>query len=280
MPIDLNGDGSVRAFADYNGNHELNSGGSISLYKWDGDRWNLLGNDGNSNSISLPESEAQLSRSLALNSAGTIIAVGTNAAFFDVESFSSVTVYWFNGSEWVLRGQPIFSEQRSALTTGVNVGISADGNRIVFAEPFHDQGIDSGTLAGPNLGIIRVFEWSGSDWNQLGSTLLGPQERSSLGYQLSFSADGNTIAASEGFNRDIQTVVFRWDGQNWIQLGPPINRTEANFFQSFENGDLDISGDGNTLVIGDPNNSDESATNGGMATSIRGMALIGSLTMN
>lgn len=262
IPVDLNGDGTVRAYADYKGNHDFDNGGVVRIRQWNGSSWVTLGE---SNSVELPNSEAEFGRSIKLNAAGNMLAVGTNAGFSDSESYSSISVYQFINNEWSLRGTPILSNQTSLIGTGVEIAISADGNRIVFAEPFHDQGINNGTLAGPNLGIIRAFEWNGSDWSQLGSTLLGTEDRSSLGNHLAFSADGNTIVASDGYQEDITIRTFRWDGQNWNQLGTAIPRSPGFFFLPFADGGVSVSGDGNTLVVGVPSITSD-ADNGGLVT--------------
>ncbi|MEM6770672.1 MAG: T9SS type A sorting domain-containing protein [Bacteroidota bacterium] len=251
VPVDLNADGTVRAYADYNDNTSSTGGGVVRISRLTVDGWRRMGA---SNTIQSAIPEEEFGVSINLNASGTIIAIGATGEFSSIESYSKIAVYQFTGNEWVLRGTPIQSEQTSLLNTGAQVAISADGNRIVFAEHWHDQNTQDGTLAGPNFGIIRVFEWDGNDWAQLGNTILGEAEDAALGSLLAFSADGNTLAASDNSADEVTINVYRWDGQVWSQLGAKVPSPSSNLFLTFEQGAISLDGDGNTLVIGAPNN--------------------------
>lgn len=251
IPVDINADGTVRAYADYAGNTSNGSGGAVRISRWNNGSWQRMGATAGIQSSVAGE---EFGRSISLSSSGSIVAIGTFGIFSNIESRSRVSVYQFNGEEWELRGTPIESDQTGLSPAGANVSISSNGNRVAFIEHLHDQNVSDGTLAGPNYGIIRIFEWTGDDWSQMGNTILGQFEGSLLGKIVSFSADGNTIAASDAGTDEVSIRLYRWDGQTWNQLGASIPSPASFFFQSFEEGDISLNGDGNVIVIGAPNN--------------------------
>ena len=76
--------------------------------------------------------------------------------------------------------------------SGGDVSLSADGNVVAIGASGNDgNGLDSGH--------VRLYEWSGSAWNQLGNDIDGemPGDQSQI---VSLSADGSTVAIGALFN--------------------------------------------------------------------------------
>ena len=68
------------------------------------------------------------------------------------------------------------------------------GNRIVFGCYENDD-------AGDDAGCIRIYEYVGNDWKQIGDDILGPisdnnETDVNFGYSVSMSYDGSKVAAS------------------------------------------------------------------------------------
>ncbi len=63
--------------------------------------------------------------------------------------------------------------------------MSADGSRLAVGAPSYDGN-------GESSGHVRVFQWSGDHWVQMGSDLQGEASGDRLGKSVSISADVDT----------------------------------------------------------------------------------------
>ena len=90
-------------------------------------------------------------------------------------------------------------------------------------------------------------------WEQIGQTILGDQQESYLGDQVSISDDGTTIAvgtgaySSNGLSYNGKVQVYRLVNNVWTQLGPDINGVENE--ETLGNS-LSLNEDGTILAIG------------------------------
>jgi Secretion system C-terminal sorting domain len=86
-------------------------------------------------------------------------------------------------------------------------------------------------------------------WQQLGADFDGEEEYANAGYSLSLSDDGLTVAYGAPQNNLVagKTTIFTWDGNSWIQKGADLIGL-ANYERSGTS--IDLSADGNTIVIG------------------------------
>lgn len=140
------------------------------------------------------------------------------------------------------------------------VSLSADGNRLAWGNPLSENTTvtDTSEVTIVNPGKIKVVEYDGSAWNQLGPTL---EIDSTQGWTL--SPDGNRIAVVIGLDTDneddfsSEVQVFEWDGISWSPFGNSITGNQVNEFYGIA---LSFSSDGNQLAIGA--NSDEGGPSG------------------
>jgi Secretion system C-terminal sorting domain/FG-GAP repeat len=141
---------------------------------------------------------------------------------------------------------------------GAAVAISADGKRVAVPAKFNTN------AGGQNAGHVRIFEWSGSQWLQMGSTINGEAAFDNCGYSVSLSPDGNVVAIG-AINNDGNgsnsghTRVYSWNGSNWVQRGADINGESADDNAGWS---VSLSADGSRLAIGAANN-DGGGTNSG-----------------
>lgn len=119
---------------------------------------------------------------------------------------------------------------------GVQVTASADGTRIAYAVFFDDQG-------GSNAGAVRVFDWNGTAWSQVGSDILGPAASALLG-RVALSDDGSRVFLASYVSSFVQAYDYDTGTSDWVQTGSNITGTG-----DFGIG-LDCSADGNRVVIG------------------------------
>ena len=78
---------------------------------------------------------------------------------------------------------------------GTSVALSADGSRVAVGAP--DNG-GNGTRAGH----VRIYDWTGSLWTQVGSDLDGEWLVDQFGYCVALSADGSRRVAIGAIEND------------------------------------------------------------------------------
>jgi hypothetical protein len=83
-------------------------------------------------------------------------------------------------------GQDIDGEA-AGDNSGAAVSLSSDGNTIAI-------GGDGNDGNGPSSGHVRVYNWNGSSWSQLGNDIDGEAADDQSGWSVSLSSDGNTVA--------------------------------------------------------------------------------------
>ncbi|MDP4821125.1 MAG: hypothetical protein NWR67_08965, partial [Saprospiraceae bacterium] len=116
-------------------------------------------------------------------------------------------VYVWNGDAWVQRGLDIDGEAIGDHS-GTAVSLSADGNIVAIgAYQNGSNGFDAGHL--------RVYAWNGSSWMKRGNDIEGDASRDNLGYSVSLSSDGSTIATGaiqQAGGGTGYAKVFDWNG--------------------------------------------------------------------
>ena len=129
---------------------------------------------------------------------------------------------------------------------GFSVSLSADGSRLAAGGWYNDGN-------GTDAGHVRVFEWNGSTWVQVGADLDGEAAGDWFGYRVSLSADGSRLAAggwyNDGNGTDAGHVrVFEWNasGGAWVKMGQDIDGEGPSDLL----GAVSLSADGSRLAAG------------------------------
>ena len=141
---------------------------------------------------------------------------------------------------------------------GYSVAISGDGNTLVIgSRNDDDKGSDSGSA--------YVFIKNGTMWLQQQKLIASDGAASdNFGWVVSISDDGNTIAV--GAYRDDDkgsdsgsVYIFNRINNNWSETKKIVlsNGTALDYFGY----DLELSGDGNTIIIGAYGDNDDVSTN-------------------
>ena len=149
---------------------------------------------------------------------------------------------------------PVRAQQGGKLTGGgaggeaafgADVALSADGNTALVGGPY-----DNG-----DAGAAWVFTRSGSTWTQEGLKLTGggAVNPAQFGWSVALSADGNTALVGGRLDNDGVGAawVFTRSGSTWTQQGSKLTGAGASGFGLFGL-DVALSADGNTAVIGGP----------------------------
>jgi len=87
---------------------------------------------------------------------------------------------------WTLEGGQL-NGLIACWNQGWSVSLSSDGNTVVVGAPMSDL---------PDKGCEHVCEWNGADWQQRGEDLQSEADGDRLGWSVSLSSDGSTVAWS------------------------------------------------------------------------------------
>jgi len=154
-----------------------------------------------------------------LSFAGTTVIVGgpkwsSNKGY--------IGVYDYNGSVWNLRGSYIDGLNNNDRF-GWSVAISEDSNRIV---------VGAYTAGVSNNGNVYVYDWNGSAWLQVGTTIVG-LNGDQCGYSVSIANNKNIIGIGfllyDGPSANTGgTKMYIWDNISWTQYGATLSGGTTN----------------------------------------------------
>jgi len=238
--VSLNSDGTKLAFGATGAS---STSGIATVYSWSGTSWTQVG-------FSLSGAIGdEFGTSISLSSDGTRVAIGAAAP----SARGYVKVFEYSGSSWTQMGNGYIDMPGEGSTDmmGFSVSLSSDGTRFAHGA--------IGNTA--NSGHVRVFEYSGSSWTQMGSDIDGESSGDNFGYSVSLSSDGTRVAAGAIYNNLDRghTRVFDWSGSSWNQIGSDI---DGEAYQNYSGLSVSLSSNGLRLAIGAPFNSDGADTAG------------------
>jgi hypothetical protein len=248
--VSLSSDGTILAVGAPTNDGNGSNSGHVRVYQLAGSTWTQLGSD-----IDGEASQDQSGWSVSLSADGTILAIG--ALFNDggASDAGHVRVYQWSGSAWVQMGSDIDGQSAGDLS-GNSVSLSGDGTVLAIGEPTNDG---DGYISGR----VRVYGWTGSAWDPLG-TINGEASEDysgvvALSSNSSFSYSGGLTATlaigavqNDGNGSNSGHVrVYRWSSGSWVQLGSDINGEASDDYSGYS---VSLSSDGTILAIGAPYN--------------------------
>ena len=228
------------------------------VYSLSGSTWSQLGSD-----VTAAATNDRTGSSVSISDDGTRIAVGSPDYTAGSYGYAGLArVFEWSGSAWSQLGGDI-----TGLATGefcgAAVALSGDGTRLAVGYPGSDAGNSVWTS---DIGQVRVFEWSGSAWSQVGTTLSGQgydagpvagwdaSSGQKFGSSLALSEDGERLIVGapyheEGGVNSGEATVFEWDGSSWAIAGSSINGSDRNENLGMS---VAIASDGNRIAINVP----------------------------
>jgi hypothetical protein len=237
--VSLSPDGSRIAIGAYYNDGNGNNSGHVRIYDWNGSTWVQVGSD-----IDGESAEDYSGYSVSLSSDGSRIAIGAYQNDSNGSDSGHVRIYDWNGSTWVQVGSDIDGESAEDYS-GYSVSISADGSGVAIGAPFNDGN-------GSSSGHVRIYNWNGSAWIQVGNDIDGEAEDDKFGWSVSISADGDRVAIGALFNDGNGTYsgharIYDWNGSAWVQTGSDIDGEAAGDRSGYS---VSLSSDGNVIAIG------------------------------
>ncbi|MEL6866736.1 MAG: T9SS type A sorting domain-containing protein [Bacteroidota bacterium] len=184
---------------------------------------------------------------VAISEDGNTIAIGGTAPS-NIQVPGQARVYQWIDNEWQLQGGVIYGENFEDQF-GSAIALSTDGQRIAVGAPYNDGN-------GMSAGHVRVLEWNGNEWIQMGEDIDGENAGDFSGSALAMSANGSRIAIgapNNDGNADASghVRVYEWTNNTWSQLGEDIDGEESS---DLSGGAVSMSADGNRIAIGAINN--------------------------
>ena len=223
--------------------------GSVRIYQWSGTMWQQVG--GSINGLGRLDYNGN---SVSISADGNRLAIGAPMPFNDGAGYTRI--YEWTGTAWQQLGGNILGNVKND-DSGQSVSLSADGNRVAVGAPGNDSNGDSS-------GKVRIYEWSGTSWQQLGSDQNGDAARANAGSSVSLNQDGslvaigiprpNTVPGETGLTR-----ILEWTGTAWQQRGSDIPGGAVDDSSGYS---VSLSANGNRVAIGAPS-SDENGTESG-----------------
>ena len=153
--ISLSSNGSMIAIGS------LYSNGRVQVFDLIGSVWTQVGNDINGEAP--VSSDFITSVSVSLSSDGSRVAIGQpkNNRGGGILASGHVRVFDLIGSSWTQVGVDIDGEIADEQV-GYSVSLSSDGSRVAVGAPSNGSS-----------GHVRIYEWSGSAWVQIGDDIDG-----------------------------------------------------------------------------------------------------------
>ena len=236
MSVSLSNDGNTVAIgAPHNTGNGIHSG-HARIFNWNGTSWIQMGQD--------IDGIGMFGNSISIDSSGTIVAIGgpQNHTGGPGQYCGNVSIFEFNGISWNQLGQTIFGE--AAYDYSENVSLSDDGNIVAIGGYGNDH-------SGIEAGHVRIYNYNGTSWNQVGQDIEGESAGDESGYTVSMNSDGNIVAIgapqNDGNGTNAGHVrVYVLNNSSWNQLGPDLDG-----FQSSSLGrSISLSDNGLTLSLG------------------------------
>ena len=210
--------------------------GHVRIYDWGGVSWTQVGLD-----IDGEAGNDYSGASVTLSNDGNRLAIGANG---NSSGTGHVRVYDWGGVSWTQAGSDIDGEAISD-SFGESVSLSGDGSRLAIGAP---NNAGTATWAGH----VRVYDWGGVSWAQVGSDIDGEAMDDFSGGSVSLSSDGNTVAigarGNDGTGPSAGHVrVYGWVAGSWVQLGLDIDAEAASNLFGIS---VSLSSDGSYLAVG------------------------------
>jgi hypothetical protein len=241
ISVALSSDGSRLAVGAHLNDGTGTDAGHVRVFDWSGSTWTQVGAD-----IDGEAAGDRFGFYVALSSDGTRLAVGARYNDGTDTDAGHVRVFEYHqgSSSWIQLGADIDGEA-AGDEFGWSVALSSDGTRLAVGARYND-----GT--GTDAGHVRVFDWSGSTWTQVGGDIDGEAAGDNSGYSVALSSDGTRLAvganSNDGTGTDAGHVrVFDLVGSTWTQVGGDIDGEAAGDGFGVS---VALSSDGTRLAVG------------------------------
>lgn len=185
-----------------------------------------------------PETTFESTIHVSMNGDGNRIAIGYMMNYNYPGSNLENKIYEWNGNQWIQIGQTI---KNLNLSPRHYIKLNTLGNRVAIADSFP---------YGANPNPLRIFEYNGSQWIQMGSTITGIIG-GDYGYiDIAMNSIGDVIVQGmEGVSPEWKAIfrVYGWNGIEWVKIGQDIS---GNDYSLGQYNPVSINSIGDIIVLG------------------------------
>ncbi|MCW1146926.1 T9SS type A sorting domain-containing protein [Flavobacterium lacisediminis] len=248
--ISLSSNGNIIALGSPSSDQIFQNSGLVRIYQNISGVWTQIGQN-----IIGEALNDYSGAGLSLSSDGNIVAIGAYGNDGNGSDSGHVRVYQNISGVWTQIGQDINGEAAGDWF-GFRLSLSSNANIIAIGARNNDGN-------GSNSGHVRVYQNISGVWTQIGQDINGEAAGDLFGQSLSISSDGSIIAIGAIFNdgngSDSGHVrVYQNISGVWTQIGQDINGEAAGDWS----GNVNLSGNGNIVVIGAANNDGNGSDSG------------------
>jgi hypothetical protein len=237
--VSLSSDGNTLAIGAVSNDGNGTWSGHVRVYENFGGSWSQIGQD-----IDGEAAIDQSGHSISLSSDGSILAIGAQLNDGNGLNAGHVRIFENIGGSWSQIGQDIDGEAADDWS-GYSASLSSDGSIVAIGATRNDGN-------GTNSGHVRVFQNLGSSWSQIGQDIDSEAAGDDIGYSVSLSSDGNTLAigavSNDGNGTDAGHVrIYHYNSSSWFQVGQDIDGEASGDRSGIS---VSLSSNGNTVAIG------------------------------
>jgi len=240
--ISISSDGTRVAIGAPSNDGSAQNTGQVRVFDFEGGAWVSEGQ-----AIEGVAQNDDCGADVELSADGNILAVG--CPLFDVNGVSAagqVRIYENQNGTWVQLGNDILGEGTLDFMGDLGgISLSSDGSIVAVSSANNDAN-------GTNAGRVRVFNFDGNDWQQVGQDLLGDEEGEEFGSRVDLSSDGSILAVSAIFNTFLgvgtgRVQVFQNVNNTWEPIGESIYGVAED---NINGSGISLSDDASILAIG------------------------------
>ncbi len=158
--VGLNYDGSIVAVGGYKNDANGVDAGHVRIYEDTGNIWTQIGDD-----IDGEAAEDWFGRSLSLSDDGTTVAISAINNDTNGDNAGQVSVYQFSMGNWEQLGNTI-NGYAAGDFFGYGVCLDSDASHLAIGAYGNDT-------SGLNAGEVKVYQYIGGNWSQIGDALNG-----------------------------------------------------------------------------------------------------------
>jgi hypothetical protein len=178
--VSLSADGTVVAAGAPGNDGNGDISGHVRVFKFTNGSWIQMGSD-----IDGEAAWDMSGTAVSLSADGTVVAIGAENNKVNNKSTGHVRVYKFTGTSWSQLGDDIDGDPGDKA--GSSVSLSADGTVVAIGAVRNDNN-------GSGSGNVRIYEYSGGSWSQVGVDINGQEWNEKSGTSVSLSEDGTMVA--------------------------------------------------------------------------------------